>query len=208
MLWTGYRNIVFLLMLCYAGTQLGAQDKDYRTIVESNRAYRAKLNREYADTATSPLPPAKAARFDSLPFYPVDTTYYLKAHLERVDSARPFAMKTTTGRKARYRVFGYATFRLNGKMHRLAVYQNLRLLRMKKYKDYLFLPFTDRTNGESTYAGGRYIELSIPENDTLIIDFNKAYNPYCAYNARYSCPIPPRENHLKTAVKAGVRYDE
>ena len=73
------------------------------------------------------------------------------------------------------------------------------------FKDYLFLPFMDDTNGEQTYAGGRYIDLRIPEGNTLKIDFNKAYNPYCAYNEKYSCPIVPRENYLDVAVKAGVK---
>jgi uncharacterized protein (DUF1684 family) len=73
------------------------------------------------------------------------------------------------------------------------------------YRDYLFLPFIDQTNGEETYGGGRYVDLRIPEGDTLIIDFNKAYNPYCAYNKKYSCPLVPAVNELKTSVTAGVK---
>jgi uncharacterized protein (DUF1684 family) len=69
----------------------------------------------------------------------------------------------------------------------------------------LFLPFLDNTNGDTTYGGGRYIDLRIPEGDTIEIDFNKAYNPYCAYNSRYSCPIVPRENYLDTNIEAGVK---
>ncbi|MFV9484298.1 DUF1684 domain-containing protein, partial [Christiangramia sp. ASW11-125] len=71
--------------------------------------------------------------------------------------------------------------------------------------DYLFLPFTDETNGISTYDGGRYLDFSIPEEKRVTIDFNRAYNPYCAYSGRYSCPIPPKENHLETAIPAGVK---
>ena len=73
------------------------------------------------------------------------------------------------------------------------------------YEDYLFLPFLDDTNGEESYGGGRYIDCRIPEGDTIEIDFNKAYNPYCAYNENYSCPIVPRENYLAIEVKAGVK---
>ena len=73
------------------------------------------------------------------------------------------------------------------------------------YEDYLFLPFLDNTNGEESYGGGRYVEARIPEGDTIIIDFNKAYNPYCAYNEKYSCPIVPRQNYLPIEVKAGVK---
>ncbi len=73
------------------------------------------------------------------------------------------------------------------------------------FENYLFLPFTDLTNGNGTYGGGRYIDLEIPKGDTMVIDFNKSYNPYCAYNGKYSCPIPPKENDLNIAIKAGVK---
>jgi uncharacterized protein (DUF1684 family) len=68
-----------------------------------------------------------------------------------------------------------------------------------------FLPFTDETNGMESYGGGRYIDLNVPKGNKLIIDFNSAYNPYCAYNDKYSCPIVPRENYLKTRIEAGVK---
>ena len=74
-----------------------------------------------------------------------------------------------------------------------------------EYIDYLFLPFTDNSNGEESYTGGRYLDLQIPENDKIILDFNQAYNPYCAYSGRYSCPIPPSENHISFPVLAGVK---
>ena len=73
-----------------------------------------------------------------------------------------------------------------------------------EYSNHLFIPFNDITNGVETYDAGRYIDLEIPKGDTIIIDFNKAYNPYCAYNDGYSCPIPPEENNLEVEVKAGV----
>ena len=77
------------------------------------------------------------------------------------------------------------------------------------YEDYLFLPFLDNTNGETSYGGGRYVEGRIPEGDILVIDFNKAYNPYCAYNEKYSCPIVPRENSVDENIEAGVKaYDK
>ena len=73
------------------------------------------------------------------------------------------------------------------------------------FEDYLFLPFLDDTNGEESYGGGRYIDLKIPEGDQMTIDFNTAYNPYCAYDAKYSCPIVPRENYMDVEVRAGVK---
>ena len=72
-------------------------------------------------------------------------------------------------------------------------------------KNYIFLPFTDMSNGKTSYEGGRYIDLEVPKGDELIIDFNQAYNPYCAYNPKFSCPIPPKRNHLDTFIEAGVK---
>jgi uncharacterized protein len=86
------------------------------------------------------------------------------------------------------------------------VYQYMKLINVEKYKNDLFLPFTDLTTGKQTHGGGRFLDLKIPDNDEIIIDFNKAYNPLCAYgNPKYSCPIPPKENYLEIKIKAGER---
>ena len=114
-------------------------------------------------------------------------------------------MKTTTGREPLYVKYAEAHFEFQDKKYTVNIYQNQGLTTEPEYEDYLFLPFTDLTNGETTYAGGRFIDLSIPEGDEIIIDFNTAYNPYCAYNDRYSCPIPPEENHLNLLIPVGVK---
>ena len=80
--------------------------------------------------------------------------------------------------------------------------------RFEAYEDYLFLPYTDLTSGDGSYGGGKYLDLKTPEGNTIIIDFNKAYNPYCAYSHRYSCPVPPEENDLLVRIEAGVRVYE
>ena len=113
-------------------------------------------------------------------------------------------MPTTTGRESTEVVYGIAKFTLNGKDHELEIYQSPELITQAEYEDYLFLPFTDNTNGEETYGGGRYLDLRIPKGNKIILNFNKAYNPYCAYNTNYSCPITPRENYLDIEIKAGV----
>ena len=82
------------------------------------------------------------------------------------------------------------------------------LMKTQEYKDYLFFPFTDLTNGEESYSGGRYIDLHIPEGEEIVIDFNKAYNPYCAYASGFSCPIVPKENHLSLRITAGIKYQQ
>ncbi len=114
-------------------------------------------------------------------------------------------MKTSTSRLPEYNTYGVVYFTLKGKAFELNVYKSLSSYDNSKYADYLFFPFTDLTNGEETYAVGRYIDLKIPEGDTILIDFNKSYNPYCAYSKNYSCPIPPEDNHLNLRVEAGIK---
>jgi uncharacterized protein (DUF1684 family) len=115
-------------------------------------------------------------------------------------------MKTTTARLAKYRRSGVATFILDGNELELVFYQNVKGAANPLFKDYYFLPFKDNTNGEESYGGGRYIDLIIDEGSAdAQINFNVAYNPYCAYNDRYSCPIVPSENYINIEIKAGVK---
>jgi uncharacterized protein len=114
-------------------------------------------------------------------------------------------MKTSTERLPEYKKYGELYFELDGKKLKLNVYQNIDLIKKKGYEDYLFLPFSDVTNGKESYIGGRYIDMRILNNKTWTIDFNKAYNPYCAYNYKYSCPIVPLENDLDVEINAGVK---
>ncbi len=170
--------------------------------------FQKKLNAEYRDPETSPLPDRYRMDFEGLDFFDPDTTYIVEARLVRTPESLPFLMPTTTDRTSRNVVYGIAHFTLNGKKRQLEVYQDEELMQQSKYRDYLFLPFTDTTNGEETYTGGRYIDLRIPDGDSIKIDFNKAYNPYCAYNKKYSCPIVPGVNALDTGVRAGVKAFE
>lgn len=167
--------------------------------------FQKKMNQEFKDPESSPLPDRYRMDFEGLSFFQPDTTYRVVAKFVRTPEAVPFMMPTTTDRKSKEVTYGVAYFSLKGKQYQLEVYQNQELMLEEKYKDYLFLPFLDETNGEETYTGGRYIDLSIPEGDSLIIDFNRAYNPYCVYNKKYSCPIVPTVNSMSLKVMAGVK---
>lgn len=167
--------------------------------------FQMSMNEEFKDPKTSPLADTYRKDFVGLDFFEPDTTYVVMAKLELTPEAMPFLMPTTTERKSEEVVYGVVHFQLNGEEHQLEVYRNKELMLQEEHKDYLFLPFTDNTNGEETYAGGRYIDLSVPKGDSIRIDFNKAYNPYCAYNKKYSCPIVPSVNALDTKVLAGVK---
>ena len=163
------------------------------------------LNEEFKNPETSPLPDRYRKDFESLDFFAPDTTYIIRAKFVRTPKALPFDMPTTTDRKSIEAVYGIAHFTLHGKKQQLEIYQNQELMLEEKYKEYLFLPFIDLTNGEETYAGGRYIDLSIPNSNFIIINFNTAYNPYCAYNKKYSCPIVPEVNFINTKILAGLK---
>lgn len=193
----------YFFLFCFAITMLScAQDKQP---ILGETEWQKEMNAEYKDASTSPLKEKDRSDFKSLDFFKFDSTYVVTATLKRTPNTEWFKMKTTTSRESEERIFGILTFQLKGKTFSLNVYQGKELMKDEDYKDYLFLPFLDNTNGDTTYGGGRYIDLRIPEGDTLEIDFNKAYNPYCAYNERYSCPIVPRENYLDTNIEAGVK---
>lgn len=195
-------SLVIALFLVSVGC---AQEK---TAVSGETDFQKTLNAEFKDATQTPLKAKDLKHFSGLDFFKFDSTFVVKATLKRTPNTEWFDMKTTTDRLSKERVFGVLHFELQGQSFQLNVYQGQELMEAVDYKDYLFLPFMDHTNGTSTYAGGRYIDLRIPQGDTLIIDFNKAYNPYCAYNEKYSCPIVPSENYLDIAVEAGVKVFE
>ena len=114
-------------------------------------------------------------------------------------------MKTTTDIPADFRKYGSLIFNLNDEKYTLTAYENLDYLDVEGYENYLFLPFLDQTNGYETYGGGRYIDLYQYDNDSILIDFNRAYNPQCVYDENFSCPIVPRENLLNFRIEAGVK---
>ncbi|OYU79113.1 MAG: hypothetical protein CFE23_15520 [Flavobacterium sp. BFFFF1] len=195
------KTLCYLVLLFSIPTAFGQQF----FVRDSAVAFQKRLDSEYADKKQSPLTEQDRKKFNGLHYYPVDGKYFVLATLTRTQNEIPFAMPTTTSRKPMYVKYGELTFTLDGKACRLNVYQSIDLAKSVKYKNYLFLPFLDLTSGEESYGGGRYIDLAIPEGDIIAIDFNRAYNPYCAYNNKYSCPITPRENTLDVAIEAGVK---
>ncbi|MFL9837462.1 DUF1684 domain-containing protein [Flavobacterium sp. ST-75] len=172
---------------------------------ENALAFQEKMNKEYANPDESPLTKEDIKTFKSLDFYPIDTDFCVEAKLVVTPNEKPFYMQTTTSRKPRYRKYGELHFTLKGKEVKLDVFQSMDMMKMEEYNDYLFLPFTDLTSGNGSYGGGRYVDLKIPAGNTLTIDFNTAYNPYCAYNHSFSCPVPPEQNDILVEIKAGVK---
>ncbi len=190
-------KILTLILFCFVNELVSAQKE--QTAAE----FQEHLNAEYKDPEKSPLK-RKAKKFKGHDFFPIDDSLRIEAKFIRSLNAIPFQMKTTTSRLPTYEKYGEAHFTIQGKPMTLSIFQSHSLREKEAYKNHLFLPFTDLSNGEESYTGGRFIDLEIPEGDTIIIDFNKAYNPYCAYSPDYSCPIPPAENDLKVKILAGV----
>ena len=192
--------LITILTISFLTSQ--AQNQSYDQEIKS---FQQDLNEEFSNPEESPLSKKEIKKFKGHKYFPIDESLRIEAKFTRTVNPVAFQMKTTTDRLSTYDKYGEAIFEIDNKEYKLSIYQSHSLRQTEKYKDYLFLPFTDLTNGEDTYGGGRYIDLSIISGDILIIDFNKAYSPSCAYNHNYSCPIPPEENDLKVRIEAGVK---
>lgn len=191
--------IIVLLVSC---------DSKYKRPLPGNTDYQKKLNTSFKDASISPLKTKDLKNFNGLDFFPVDSSFIVNAKLTKTENAAVFEMKTTTDRIALYKEFGLLDFNIKGNDFQLTIYQSQDDLQDEKYKDYLFLPFTDNTSGNESYGGGRYMDVMISDikpDETIILNFNNTYNPYCAYDEKYSCPLTPRKNHLDIEVKAGVQ---
>ena len=167
--------------------------------------FQKEMNEFFKDASISPLKEKDLKNFKGLDFFAFDSSYVVNAALIRTPEEKSFKMKTTTDMLPEYIKYGIVTFDLFGKSHSLNIYKNLEDINKEGYREYLFLPFLDDTNGFESYGGGRYIDLDVTEEDNLVIDFNSAYNPYCVYDEKYSCPIVPRENYLPLEINAGVK---
>lgn len=192
--------ILFVLLTAHLKSQI---KKD--SILQTIDVFQNDMNNEYADSTHSPLTREDRLKFKGHDFYPINVNLVVVANLKVTPGQEIFEMPTTTERKPKYVKYGVITFKVKRKKYKLNVYQSMDLLNKPEYKDYLFLPFKDLTSGTTSYGGGRYIDLETSDAKRIIIDFNKAYNPYCAYNHKYSCPIPPKENFIKLKVEAGIK---
>ena len=190
----------YILLFLFCSTFVFAQ-KD----LLASKKFQTELNQSYADSLKSPLTKEDLNHFKGLDFFPIDEKYIVEATFVRTKKEKPFGMKTTTSRTPLYKKYGELRFSIEGKEFKLNVYQNIDLIKKPGYDDYLFLPFSDLTCGKESYIGGRYVDVRIQKGTIWTIDFNKAYNPYCAYNYEYSCPIVPLENDLDIEILAGVK---
>ncbi len=193
-----------IILLVFVLVLLSCKNNGKRAVVGESE-FQKEMNAKFKDASTSPLTKKGLKEFKSLDFFPINEKYKVTAQLKKTPKAPVFNLPTTTDRVAVYKKYGILYFTIDEKQQELAIFQDLHP--SPEYANHLFLPFLDQTNGTTSYEGGRFIDVYITDikNDgTISIDFNKAYNPYCAYSDRYSCPITPQENSLDVEIKAGV----
>ena len=145
------------------------------------------------------------SNFKGLRYFDVTEKFVVKAVLEKAEGSRVFMIPANVGAPRKYLKYGVLKFELDGKSYSLTVFQS-ETAKKDEYRNLLFIPFRDLTNGKETYGAGRYLDPKMrPDGTTLVVDFNYAYNPYCAYSEGWSCPLPPWENVAKTPIPAGEK---
>lgn len=192
-------GLLFVGAIFYFSITTGPAPEEYAAIVNVERIAKDEFMKQ--DEA-SPLFKQGAA-ITALTYFPPDLRYRVFATLDPVTNKQVRLLPTSTGEESRYLEYAWATFEIDGVENKLLL---LEIMDMGPNRGKLFLAFADETSANETYGGGRYLDLKkIPGATSIELDFNKAYNPYCAYDDGYSCPLPPRENVLKVAIQAGEK---
>ncbi|MBC6368134.1 DUF1684 domain-containing protein [Algoriphagus sp. AK58] len=182
------------------------------TAAESPEAYIEKIEKERERqfkfirfNVESPLTEEQKREFKTLTFYEINPAYRVKARLVPIENKKVREVPLTDGSKEKYIEHSYAEFELNGRTNKLLLLQSVKETDMRNF----FLAFADETSGKETYGGGRFLNVRQDGKNSITIDFNLAYNPYCAYNPDYACPLPPKENLMTIAIEAGEKnYDK
>ena len=191
-----YFYYIALLFVVSCNTQLTEKDKV--------SLFQKKMDKTFRDSKESPLPKDILKTFKGLEYFSFDEEFVIAAKFKRTVGEKPFEMITTTGRRPKYVKYGEVSFIFKGEQHQLDVFQEVSS-EVKGVAGDLFIPFTDLSSGVTTYGGGRYLDMFLPLEEEVVLNFNLAYNPYCAYNPTFSCPIPPEQNFLDIDIQAGVK---
>jgi len=183
-----------------ASCSSGPPAPDTSSYPETVAAARAQKDAFFRQDAESPIPPEKRDVLLPLPYFPIDQSYSVPAVLMLSDEQPVFEMPTSTGTLRRYRLVGSIEFTLQGEQLSLGAF-----VPVGESISTLFVPFADLTTGSETYSAGRYLDIPPTVTGYYDLDFNEAYNPYCAYNESYECPFPPSSNRLAVAIRAGEK---
>lgn len=202
--------LLTLVIIGFSGT-ITAQvnsvsEEEYIAEIES---FRVKKDLELKEGDSSPLSDEQVENFKGLSYFPIDLKYRLSAQFVPDGQQRQISLTSSDGNKVNFVKQGTVNFELDGKSYSLTVFRNNNLPEIGNDKNQLFIPFTDNSTGSETNAEGRYLFIdSVEEEGSIILDFNKAMNPYSAYNSSYISIIPPAENSLSTVVATGERKYE
>lgn len=190
---------VLIIVFLYGFT--GSQDNS--SYIEDLMEERKEKDNFMRSGNGSPLKAEEKKGFKGLTYFEPDLQYRILANFTPVENRKMVLMNTSDGKTERYMEYGYAEFDLHDKKNRLLIYE---MIDMGPARGKLFLPFGDETSARETYGAGRYLDLNkVPGGTTITLDFNRAYNPYCAYNETFSCPLPPQENLLSIPIRAGEK---
>ena len=195
------RRIKNILFLCLAGITL------YSCQLEPSDTYSIQLRKlRYTKDSllkfdqNSPLEHGQKVRFVELAYFAPDTNYKVIADVEKINSQDTMIIEDTHKDLRKFHRILKLHFNIQGKPYSLFAYKQV-----TDTSNDLFIPFYDATNGKETHEGGRYIDIDYNGKDKIVLDFNFAYNPYCAYSQNYGCPIPPQENKLPVRIEAGEK---
>lgn len=191
-------GIILISIYTFRGSSKNT--KGYEEEIET---LRTEKNIEFKTSEESPLTEEQKELFEELSYFPIAEKYKVLAEFHKNPREQIVKMAITDGSQREYFIFGSAHLHLEGKEIDVTVYKPV-----KSDTGYLFIPFYDETSADLTYGGGRYVEPVLTDGGTLEIDFNTAYNPYCAYNHTYRCPIPPQDNNLKVSILAGEKMPD
>jgi uncharacterized protein len=198
------RVVPLIILLAVIGfiiysLQGGSSKEDYPASIQKDRSEKE----EFMNSGEGSPFLKDSVPFTGLQYFPIDEKYRIKAALEPIENKKVVILSTNDGKEQKYLEYAFASFTLEGIDTKLLI---LELMEMGPQRGKLFLAFGDETSGDETYGAGRYLDVKkVPAATSVVLDFNLAYNPYCAYNDSYSCPFPPRENILKIAIKAGEK---
>lgn len=200
--------LIILINSSCTTQNLSNRSNEQRSLITEIMEFQLDLKSNWENPKTTPLKEDEIEDFQGISFFPIDLNYVVKAQFTPSESQKTIAFPTSANKIKYYKEYGKLNFELNQQKHSLSIYASDPPI--EGYENHLFLPFMDDTNGETTYGGGRYLDFETTDitNNELIVDFNKAYNPYCAYSNYYNCPIPPNNNYLSTEIKAGESYKQ
>jgi uncharacterized protein (DUF1684 family) len=160
--------------------------------------FRARKDEFYRRGQDSPLDRLQRKLFQGLAYFPENPELVVVAALEEPENPGDVTLETSTGDSQTYRRAGVVHFTVDGEASQITLFQS-------NHDEQFFVPFRDATSGQDTYGSGRYLEVDPARDGHVVVDFNYAYNPYCAYNAQWSCPLPPVENWLAVPIRAGEK---